>query len=255
MTAEAKVEELLGAHFAQQDGGPQEVELFRYAANDMTAEERQAFAQNLTDNSTKRALLAFDEVADIWDEAPAERERSWLATLLRPRFVGIAAAVATCGVVLALALPQLPFWGSQPLRAKGGFQLHMAVERSGKTFRFFNGDQLKNGDRVGFFYSGPENAYLAVLYGDSEGNFVQLFPAQANNSAEIEPGSEIRLPDGAVISPGQGCEWVVGVFSSDAKQRDELQQTLQKMWQNKQGCRLNHPGNASSQFSVLEISR
>ena len=61
--------------------------------------------------------------------------------------------------------------------------------------------------------SSERNGYLAVFSSDNREEVALLYPAGGLSSAPILSGYKSPLVDGAVVGEGQGCEWLVAVFS------------------------------------------
>jgi len=80
---------------------------------------------------------------------------------------------------------------------------------------------------------------LLILYADESGQIVRLVPAEQTRAASVEPGHQLRLPDGAVLSPGRGCEWVVALFSTASLSNQEAAAAVARMLQRRHGCRLS----------------
>jgi hypothetical protein len=217
------------------------VALARYAADDLSAAERLEFEDHFNQCSECRAdLESFTSVADIWDAGEPAPE-GILARLLGfwslPRL-----ALAASAAVLALVLVLVPFGPREKERVlvpKGTWQLHVAAERSGHTFRVQDGSILQTGDQLGFFYTAERPGYLMILYADEEGEIVRLFPALKPQSAIAAEGKNIRIPDGAELSPGEGCEWVLGLFSDQPFTGDQAREAVGRMLGERKGCRLD----------------
>jgi len=255
-----QLEQLLADHFsARADTGcAREVPLEGYAAGELAAEERAQVETHLSScDGCKAALRAYDEVDDLWSAplsdpapSPVERLRAWLSA---PRLLVPAAAAAAAAVALFVWLPDAP--DDEGLHAKGGYTLHVAVERRGHAFRLIDGARLEDGDHLGFFYTASGEINLTVLYLDDAGELVRLFPALSQESAALEAGHQVRLPDGALISPGEGCEWVIGIFSRRPVGAVEAEVAARQMWQARQGCRLGEVKLDQAEVQVLGVQR
>ena len=100
--------------------------------------------------------------------------------------------------------------------AQPNFPTTPPFDFSAQVFNFVGGAQLIDGDRLGFFYTAPAAGHMLIFYGEiADGpQLTRLFPAEGPpGSAPVQAGKAVPVPDGAVVGPGAGCEWVVGLFS------------------------------------------
>lgn len=107
-----------------------------------------------------------------------------------------------------------PSAATSPMLAKGAWSMHVGVRRGDVSFRASPGERLHPGDQLGLFYSSARSGHLMVFYIDDQGETVRVVPAREAESLSVSPGSERPLPDSAVVGPGGGCEYIVGVFAS-----------------------------------------
>ena len=131
------------------------------------------------------------------------------------RFVLPAAAVLIAGLgILFTALeddsPQAP----AIMRVKGfDDELIVSVKRGTGRFTLNPNDELRDGDRLNLVYSAARRGHLVVVSRDASGEVLALHPTSGTQSAPIFAGDRITLKDGAVVDAGQGCEWIIAVFS------------------------------------------
>lgn len=91
--------------------------------------------------------------------------------------------------------------------------ISVVIRRDDRLLEATHADTLRNGDQLGFFYSTQTPAYFALVTRDSDGEAVVHYPANGKQSALVQPGENVPLPDGATVEEPGPCEWVVGVFS------------------------------------------
>src|SRR5581483_5975492 len=115
--------------------------------------------------------------------------------------------------------------------------------------------KLKAGDQLGLFYSAASDGYLIVLYADDHSPPTRIFPARQETSARIAPGQNVRLADGATLAEGQGCEWLVGLFTRAPLPAAEADALVQKMVARRQGCALDAPPGAQVEAQVVVVNR
>jgi hypothetical protein len=254
------IERRLSSYYARFDQGCGDtVALARYAADDLTAAERREFEIHLGLCSDCRAdLEVFTSVEEIWDAgepAPEGIIDRLLGFWTLPR-LALAASAAVLALILVL-VPLGPPEEERILVPKGTWQLHVAAERSGHTFRVVDGSVLQTGDQLGFFYTAERPGYLMILYADEEGEIIRLYPALKPHSAAAAEGKNIRIPDGAELSPGEGCEWVVGLFSDRPLTGDSAREAIGRMLGERKGCRLE-ASSAKLQgvgIQVIQVNR
>lgn len=139
------------------------------------------------------------------------------------------AAVATWAVVADSTHDRPAPASRQLLAARGGFALHVGVLRGAHTFRASPGDVLREGDRLGFFYSAPRDGFLRVVYIDSNRRVTTIVGGEGTELREVSAGSEVRLDAGATLRDGLGCEVIVAVFSPDATGAVEAERLLETL--------------------------
>ncbi len=243
MTAHsAELEELLFRHYAEIDPDPcpEGLDLARYVAADLSEEEQGHFKRHLeTCPACQADMRRYEELAGAWQDQASKAGimqawfRSW------PR-LALAASAAMLLLALALFLPpDSPSSPERKLIPKGAFELLVAAERKGHTFRVENGSVLNEGDRLGFFYSATQAGYLMILYIDESGELVRLYPAEDVLSSPVVQGINLSIPDGALVKTGRGCEWVVGIFSRRELSEALLGEAVNRMWARRSSCRLN----------------
>ncbi len=243
------LEALLPEAFAAPDRGrcSREPELARYAAQLMSSQERSSFEPHLAQCADCRAdFAAMGEARRAWDEP--RRARSW-----RP-MLWFSPAVLALGAAAALVVLR-PADRADPLTAKGTWALHVAVEREGQVFRAHDGVALREGDRLGFFYTADKPGFLTVLYADEKGEVVRLHPSNDGPPQLAEAGTNVRIPDGALISPGQGCEWVIALFSADPLAAQTAIKDGKRMVARRKGCELSPQAAEGVAVQVLGVKR
>lgn len=104
--------------------------------------------------------------------------------------------------------------------------LTVAVLRNGQRFRLQPQDDLRIGDQLGFFYTSTTPGYLALFIAGPGTDPTQLFPTSGGHSGPIPTATQAALPDGAIMQSEDGCEWIIGVFSSAPLALDALQMQI-----------------------------
>ena len=199
---EDELEERLRSHFRADADRTSRLAL--YAAGQLAPEERSAVEAGLT--ADERAELAlFHEMAP--------RPRRWW------RWAAAAGAVAAAATIAVLVLPRdvvVPGGdGGRPqgLTARGvEWRVGVGVRRADTRFRLESGMALRTEDELGFFLTSAAPGYLTIFYADGAGEVVSLYPPPGGDS-RVTAGEEQSLNAGARLTPGEGCEWVVSVFS------------------------------------------
>ena len=239
-----QLEQALGEHYARFDQNRcvHGEGLAGYLAHDLPATERALFETHLEAcEECRDDLNAARELEGIWDETQARKGSvldRWLGLSL-----GLRWSAAAAGLVLVVAVVWLTAFGQgtpgpERLAIKGGWKLHVAAVTEGQTVRVVSGSKLATGAQLGFFVSNDRPGYLMILYADEAAEIIRLFPAKANWAAPLEPGHERRLPDGAVATPGSGCEWVIGLYSEKAFSYQEARLAVGRMLKARNACRL-----------------
>jgi hypothetical protein len=255
------IERQLGELFAQRTAEPAggHALLDRYAAGELLGPERDEVNRHLAGcPSCREEWEAFERVAPVWESAGAgSAGGSWLRVWwTAPRLLAVASAAA-----VALLLLLVPFGGRDTeedrLHPKGAWQLMAAGERGGNSFRVVDGTTLQVGDRLGFFYTADKDGFLMVGYVDARGEFVRLYPALQEGGAAARAGKDLRLSDGALIIPGQGCEWILGLFSERPIPEPQARLAVRRMWEHRRGCRLDNDaaGLPGVQIQVIQVNR
>lgn len=244
MNWEEELAPVLRWHFAQRAARQcdREVDLARYAAADLALRERREFARHLDacpeccEDLARYAELQRDgELGEPREPWRWPRLDAWLRWP-GPRGLQWAAAAALALFVVGI-LARPSHRDTLQIKGSADFQLHVAGEREGKVYRVQEGSKVDPGDRLGFFYSASSSGYLQVLYA-GEQEVVVIVPSSGGGSVRIEAGREVRLPDGAVVSAGGGCEWFVGLFSRRPIGADEARDTVRRMVTGRSGCSL-----------------
>jgi hypothetical protein len=198
--------------------------LYRYAVGELSPEELNEFEAHLATCAACRTdLAAFSE-----SEKAAPARRGFFG--LRPAWVALAGVPAM--LLLVVGLWWLGVFGpgrQEPagFRIKGPYQIQLAVKRGSERLVGKSGERFYSGDVLGFFYTAPEPRRLTVLFADERAEITRVYPSRL--PAETLPaGVEQPLPDGAVLEPGSGCEWILGIFSVEPIEMDVLEERLSR---------------------------
>lgn len=250
-----ELERLVRWHFARRDAGacPREIDLARFAAGDDSPEERAQLQGHL--DGCMECRLDLQRFETDVREHPLEtgdktRARSRLASI-RVRWIAAVVAAAAALLMLLKVFP-LP----DVLHPKGhqSFQLVVAAARNGQVVRVQDGTRVEPGDRLGFFYSAEREGYLMIWYA-SETEAVRIFPAAHAGSERVPPGSELPLRDGATLTPGTGCEWIIGVFSGRPLADADARAVIEGMVARRSACRLTGPSGGEVATQVVGVGR
>lgn len=211
-------------------------ELARYAAGSLDDAARARVDGHLA--ACEQCRRDLDDLRLLDDVAPPSSARPPAvgATVLQFPARKIIPTVVLLGAIAAAALMWLGSPANSPLvanhhdgraptahaaptgpalLAKGAWSMHVGVRRGESTFRATPGDILRSGDQLGLFYSAARGGHLMVLYVDDAGEVVRIVPARESRSLAVSAGAELPLPDSAVVGPGEGCEYIVGVFARE----------------------------------------
>jgi anti-sigma factor RsiW len=207
-------------------------DFFRYASGQLSAAERETFEPHLATCDECREDLRLLRTTDV--AAQVDRASLW-----RNVFRLMALPLVASTAAIALFVVGVREQTEPALVAKGGYKLHVAVDRSGERFRIRPGEALRRGDRLGFFYSAPMETHLAILIADTGGAPAVSFAT--DGSAALEAGTELRLAAGAVVEERTGCEWIVAFFSPTPPQVSNLKIALQDAVARRgRNCELGH---------------
>jgi hypothetical protein len=216
--------------------------LYRYAAGESSPEERQEFEAHLFGcRDCREALARFRQ--------PQRRAwRRWTAAAAALLLVGVLAAAAWW-----LRRDHVPAPQPGALAMKGGFHLTVAVARGDRRFVAASGAELQAGDRLGFFYSSPTAGYLVLLFADENGTVARLYPPA--EPERLPAGERVRLADGALVEPGSGCEWIVGVFTAERPDVARLEGALRGALRRREACQLPGLELPAAQIAVYSWRR
>lgn len=151
----------------------------------------------------------------------------------------LAALVIAAGVAVAI----VPGWlesptpdQESPLTPKGhgavrgpADRLEVAVRRGKLEWVASALDTLETGDLVGFFYTADTDGYLLIAHVDAAMDATVVFPAGGQRSAPVHAGRSRQAVDSAVLTPANGCNWFVGVFSDEPIDSVRLREAISKM--------------------------
>ncbi|MCP4675519.1 MAG: DUF4384 domain-containing protein [Deltaproteobacteria bacterium] len=174
-------------------------------------------------------------------------------------------AALAAAAVLVVGLAAVYFWqpskehpydpGSK-LAIKGSADnLFVAVQRGPSQFTARPFDRLEEGDQLGLFYSAETPGYLAVFSLDGEGEASLLYPAEGIKSAAIAANERVPLSDGATVSQGSGCEWIVAVFSHLPLPVDKTAETIRQATRNIKECHLELEISNARTIHVFPVLR
>ena len=82
-----------------------------------------------------------------------------------------------------------------------------------------------------------------------------IYPAGARRSAAVNAGAEIAIPDGAIVRTGQGCEWLVAVFSDEALDTQRVAEEIRAAPRTRAGCRVELTISGARSFRLFPIMR
>jgi hypothetical protein len=229
-------------------------ELARWAAADLSPEERAEFRRHLDACLECQAdLRSYEASGPAWDE-PQGRLAAWLSAVkARPRLLVVGLAAATAMALAILAIP--PSATDHPLQAKGTWHLVVAVDRDGQVFRASPGIRLMRNDKLGFFLSSGTPGYLTVLYADESRTVVRLYPTGAIAGDQPMVGDEVRVSAGAVVSEGSGCEWIIALFSKRTISEKAALEMGQRMVVSRRDCELGTVEGPGVEAQVLGVRR
>jgi hypothetical protein len=240
----------LSRHFSAEDQScGHQAQLALHLAGELDPAGAAAFQTHLVGCKECQAdLHELERSKAAWEAAPVPAVLRFPSRLRL--FLPVAGALAAA-LIAFFFYAQSP---ENPLRPKGSWTLEVAAQRQGKQFLAPSGTLLHSGDSLGFFYSSPRDGYLMLLYADAHDAPVRLFPAQGRASAKVQAGERVSVPDGAVLSPGTGCEWIIGFFTRRPLATDEAASIAQRMVSTRQGCTLGTAG-AQIEAQVVTVNR
>jgi hypothetical protein len=234
------------------DGEECTLELFRYAAGELLPEERSDFEAHMATCAACRADLAtFSE-----SEAVAPPRRLFFG--LRPAWVALASVPAMLLLVVGLwwaGLFDLERREPDGFRIKGPYHIQLAVKRGSDHLVGKSGERFYSGDVLGFFYTAPEPRRLVVLFADERAEVTRVYPSRLPVET-LQAGVEKPLPDGAVLEPGSGCEWIFGIFSVEPIEMDVLEERLKRAVESrKPDCSLGPLELENATIDVIVLRR
>jgi len=244
---------------------PELVTVARVYAGAASSEDIQIAAMHLDGCELCRETM---ETMRQWDAPQHDSEHDSVRVIQigrtsRRRGLGaliFAAAAVAAVVVVGVWQPNEGDLGSSSSReflVKGKTDsIAVAVQRGTAHFAAEPGSGLEVGDRLGFFYSAREEGFLILLDVSATAGMTVLFPAGKTTSGAIGVGVERPLPDNGAVERLDGCEWLIGVFSSRplsvADVRAELQQQLHTQGP---GCTYQPQINDARTTWVFEVER
>ena len=235
----ALVEKLLSLRTVSPDDTPcRETEhIARVIAGKASPEEMETVSAHLSScDDCREAVLSLGRLTATGAIAPLCDPKVYWTAGVGQRGLRIVSAkirvIAAAAAVIAVVCGAYFLWtprgkgiteGSQTLTIKGAEDaLFAAVERGITQFTLRPHDRLEVGDRIGLFYSAKRDGYVAVLALDGEGNVTRVYPSEGFVSASIASAERASLSTGALVQEGNGCEWLVAVFSDRPLDLDSL---------------------------------
>jgi hypothetical protein len=153
--------------------------------------------------------------------------------------------IAVAAVIALVVLTVVLFYRPAGLERRTGMvikgdsdEIYVAVKRGSQSFKARPLERLLDGDQIGLFYSAPKQGYLAILDLDEKGKVTILHPVGKVDSAMIDVGKEVPLPDGGVVQKGAGCEWLVAIFSNQALPLKEIEELVRNFPKDSVTCRV-----------------
>ena len=134
---------------------------------------------------------------------------------------------------------------------------YAAVKRGPSSFILNPMDKLLEDDQIGLFYTMDRVGYLSVYNLDSSGKAVLLYPAGGRTSALMAVGQHTPINDGAIVGKGEGCEWLIAVFSNEPLWVDDISKVLISTTRSttEDGCRLVPEIPGARTVHVLPVIR
>lgn len=71
----------------------------------------------------------------------------------------------------------------------------------------------------------------------------------------LSVGREQRIEDGAQLSEGSGCEWIVALFSDQPLRESAALEIARDMIAHRSACRLPPPSTTAVEAQVLTVIR
>ena len=205
---------------------PSKLELGRYAAGELSAEERADLEARLDDEA--RAWL--DEVSAAADSLPAfdpTALRARTATESAPAqpapannraFFGVflLLAAAVVGMVL-LGMPGITPESDIPtIRARGtesGLEVHLF---DGGALRPWEGEAVGEGDQLGFKVQGTGHEGVVLLSIDGSGQVNVFWPESGNRPEPLSGDGLVPLPGSLTLDGAPGPEVFLAVYDQTA---------------------------------------
>ena len=175
-----------------------------------------------------------------------------------------AVAALAASVLLAVGIsyqvlqtPDQPGPSDDPSMRIKGFEdrLSITVKRNNTQFAFTPDDNLEINDRLAFSYAAEREGYLMIFSRDAAGRTNLLHPKDTTTSAKIFAGERIALPDGAVVDTGEGCEWIVAVFSDTPLEWTNVSRAAKNGATTGRGCGIEMEVPGARSVSVTPVRR
>lgn len=170
---------------------------------------------------------SLDEV-DETPLIPSQTARAWRPLL----WAAAGIAIAIGGALLYRDSPQPE---APTLLAKGGWRLHVAVDRGSRPVRLGADEALRPGDRFGLFYDVDAPGFVVAVYVDAEQRITPLGPPGGHR---VDASTGGKLPIGATIGPVSDCEFVVGLYSPELIDSALARDIVEDMLKTASDCQL-----------------
>lgn len=171
-------------------------------------------------------------------------------------------AAAAAAVVLVVATP-LVWWPESEVPGKTSTllvkgqadQLFVAVQRGAQRFAAQPEQRLLAGDKLGLFYTADKAGYLLIFGVANKHGIARLYPAKSSSSIAIDAGHRVAIPDGVEVQPGQGCEWLVAVFSEQPLDHATVEPLLKQAQVKAKNCQLDVAIQQARSVTVFPVLR
>ena len=136
-------------------------------------------------------------------------------------------------------------------------RLFVVAKRGESEFRLNPLNGLKRNDSIGLFYSAEEPGYLMILNIDNSGQVAPLYPIGSQTSGRMDSGIHVPLPVEGTVEEGDGCEWIVAVFSDTPLEIEDVAAQLKRSERSsvENKCRLEPDIRRTRTVRVLSVTR
>lgn len=212
------------------------------------AQEYQSLSDDLslnldTENSTAISSGATSEVVSLFGK------NKWIKVAM--------AAAATVLVGISYFVWQgyktVPPVESTLIPKGGTYDFQIAISRGQEKFPLTPDETVETGDMFGFFYTAPQNGYLAVFFVDGDGKISVLYPSNRKETAFIRSGTQIPLKDGALATSSIGCEWIVALFYNRPRDLQMLRNEIKSTMKTTHNCELHVAPQGTTSVKVQKV--